>query len=74
MIDLQLHDVLKLQVTELCIQGFFVCVFICSHEAVSFPHIMATDTVSVRDICLADLVINEMAIVATQASVLLISM
>lgn len=54
--------------------SFCVCVFICSHEGVSFPHIMANHTVSGRDICLADLVINEMAIVATQASTLIISM
>lgn len=31
---------------------FCVCVFIWSHETVSFPHIMATSTVSGRDICL----------------------
>lgn len=53
---------------------FCVCVFIWSHETVSFPHTMATGTVSGWDICLADLVINEMAIVVTQALALIISM
>lgn len=74
MIDLQLQHVLKLQVTELYIRGFFVSVFIRSHEAVSFPHLIATSTVLGQDICLAALVIIEMAIVATQASTLIISM